>query len=146
MKARLVERDGSLELLLCTGVIKLLNAVEAREFLLHYDDSSHYAGDTSWDDEVLSMSCYSGETIAIVSEDGILEIHNPDLYRTILFPKEVVLLTIPEYAEKHGKKTAIIRRFCLAGRIEGAIQKGSRWLIPENAPYPTDERASHTGY
>ena len=54
--------------------------------------------------------------------------------------KETKYLTTMEYAELHGKQDSIVRRICRAGRIPGAIQKGKSWLIPKNAPYPTDER------
>ena len=140
MKARLLEHEGAYHLLLCTGIIKYPTPEEARHFLLHYDDPQFYDGNSTWDDDTISMSDYSGQTIAIVSDQRVLEVHNPRLYRLLLCPQEVALLTIPEYAKKHGKKPAIVRRFCLAGRIPGTTQKGSRWLIPEDAPYPIDGR------
>lgn len=85
------------------------------------------------------METYGGSTVASVGDDGILNVIDAETFRNILSYEGAKLLTVPEYAALHGKKTAIVRRFCLQGRLEGAIQKGSRWLIPEYAPYPTFE-------
>ena len=60
-------------------------------------------------------------------------------FREIISYEGAKLLTVPEYAALHEKKTAIVRRCCLEGRISGAMQKGNRWLIPEDAPYPVEE-------
>ena len=139
MKARLLQNNGLLNLLLCTGDVKNISFLDAKEFILTFDDQTHYAGPGIWDYEELSMEDFSGETIAVVDDEGVLKIHNAALFRSIVAYEPAKLLTVPEYAELHNKKTAIVRRFCLDGRIRGAMQKGTRWLIPADAPYPGED-------
>ena len=45
-------------------------------------------------------------------------------------------LTVAEIAELWGMSSRRVRILCNEGRVEGAIMKGSIWLIPENAPKP----------
>ena len=142
MKARLLRNQDILQLLLCTGKIKRLTNLEAFDFLMTYDSPIHYNDDGVWDYDV-SMEGYSGDTVAVVNDDGILHIENAKEFRNIFENKESNLITASEYAELHGKKSAIIRRLCQNGRIPGAVQKGKTWLIPENSPYPADERVKY---
>ena len=69
-----------------------------------------------------------------------LVIKNSELFRHLIIGKPITYLTINEYAEKHDKARGIIARYCRQGRFEGAINKGTVWLIPEDAPYPDDYR------
>lgn len=139
MKARMLKNNETLQLLLCTGVIKMITFSEAKEFMLSFDDSRHYDGPGAWDYDGISMEAYAGHTIALVDDEGVLRVIDGETFRSILSYEGAKLLTVPEYAALHDKKTAIVRRFCLQGRMQGAVQKGSRWLIPEDAPYPTSE-------
>lgn len=139
MKARLVRKDGQLELLLCTGRIRWLDETKARRFIENYDDKSYYSGKDKWDYPI-PIEDYGGTTLAIVNDEGNLIIYSPEFFRTILYTSPTKYLTTAEYAEKHGKKRGIVSRFCRDGRIDGAIQKGPAWLIPEDAPYPEDGR------
>lgn len=140
MKARLLYNQDITQLLLCTGKIKTVSGEEARSFLLNFDDPEHYAGDSKWDYENLTMDSYRGTTIAFVDDNGHLQVEDAERFRKLLSHKETVYLTVPEFAALHGKQSAIIRRFCLQGRLNGAIQKGNGWLIPEDCPYPVLER------
>ena len=139
MKARLISSSGTLQLLLCNGVIKYITQEEAKDFLLTFDNVNHYKGPGTWDYEGITMESYTGHTIALVDNKGVLRVSDANMFRKLLSQKEEKILTVPEYAALHGKKPGIVRRFCLQGRIEGAIQKGSQWLIPESAPYPISE-------
>ena len=139
MKARLVQYRELTQLLLCTGRIIDCTFADACEFLLNFDNNKYYKGNGTWDYDV-AMEKYNGDTIATVSDDGILHIENAELYRNMFANKEIHFLTAAEFAELHSKGTAIVRRMCTQGRIPGAILKGSRWLIPEGTPYPADER------
>lgn len=49
-------------------------------------------------------------------------------------------LTSAEAAEKWGISRRRIVVLCSEGRVEGAIQKGKIWLIPETAEKPIDGR------
>lgn len=136
MKARLLQKNGKIELLLCTGIVKNTSQAEAKEFILHFDDPEIYSGPGDWDYDGISMEDYSGDTIVSIDDNGSMTVIDGETFRNILSYEPANLLTVPEYAALHGKKTAIVRRFCLDGRIEGAIQKGTRWLIPADSPYP----------
>ena len=50
------------------------------------------------------------------------------------------LLTTAEIADKWGITRRRVVVLCAEGRIEGAVQKGKIWLIPENAEKPIDGR------
>lgn len=143
MKARLLYNTNNvIQLLLCNGkIVNLLNT-EAADFILHFDDEKYYQGPGKWDYEDLTMEDYTGETIAVVDDNGVLHVENAEYLRAVLSENAIKYLTAKDYGEKHGKKSAIIRRLCLADRLPGAILKGKVWLIPENCPYPKDERYS----
>lgn len=140
MKARLLHDNGELKLLICNGRIVTIASEEAREFLLNFDNPSYYAGRGKWDYEDVTIENFQGETIATVEDDGTLRVLDASKYREIIQPGAAKLLTVAEYAEKHGKQVSIIRRFCRNNRIPGAINRGYAWFIPEDAPYPQDER------
>ena len=140
MRGRLLLNQGMMQLLLCTGKIITVSDAEARNFLLNFDDSAYYSGSSTWDYENLSMESYRGTTIAFVDENGHLQIEDAEQFRKLLMRKEINYLTVPEFAARHGKQPAIIRRFCSQGRLTGAFQKGSTWLIPEECPYPEFEK------
>lgn len=46
-------------------------------------------------------------------------------------------------AEKWGISSRRVRVLCSQGKIEGAIQKGKLYMIPENAPKPADGRVKY---
>lgn len=140
MKARLIQNEDVLQLLLCNGKIKTLTYKDAAEFVATFDNPKHYAGKGKWDYEGLTMESYCGATIAFVNDDGVLCVESGELFRKILDNRTINYLTVTEYAEKHDKQVAIVRRCCQNGRIPGVFLKGKTWLIPENAPYPEDER------
>lgn len=139
MKARLLQNNGTLQLLLCTGEIRIITFSDAKEFILSFDNLAHYDGPGSWDYEGISMETYGGDTIAFVDDAGILCVINGETFRNILSYEGPRYLTVPEYATLHGRKSAIVRRHCANGLIKGVIQKGTRWLIPEDAEYPFDD-------
>ena len=49
-------------------------------------------------------------------------------------------LSTKEYADRYNKVDSQISIHCKNGRIKGSILVGSKWLIPEDAPYPMDKR------
>lgn len=146
LKARLIQHDDALSLLLCTGKIKLLTTKEAFEFISTFDDPSHYAGRGKWMDKIVKMEDYEGRTIAVVEDNGFLRVEDAPIFRSLLasgpekHEEQVELLTIEEYATQHKKSVTLVRRLCREGRLEGAIQKGKVWLVPAGSPYPADER------
>lgn len=51
-----------------------------------------------------------------------------------------------EAAEKWGISHRRVNVLCNEGRITGAQRAGSRWIIPEDAPKPTDARIKSGKY
>ena len=111
--------------------IKILNKHEAKKFLLTYD-LRPYCNDVAPD----TFSAVNCELVAISDEQG-LHIVNANIFREIF---TFAYLTTEEFANKHNRKQSIVLRLCRNGRLEGAIQKNSVWLIPEDTPYPADAR------
>ena len=55
-------------------------------------------------------------------------------------------LSTCEVAEKWGISPRRVGILCNENRIPGAQRAGSRWIIPENAPKPTDARIKSGKY
>ena len=145
MKARLVYTSSTYHLLLCTGAIRKLGPREARRFLETFDSDLHYAGRGTWSYGELTMDDYGGITVVRVNDDNTMLIESAEHFRELLnYTEEVEIkyLSPAEYAERVGRKRSIISRMCADGRIPGIKQVGNRWLIPEDAPYPSDSRRS----
>ena len=140
MKARLLRLDDTMQILFCNGRIVTVDARSAFAFLSTFADSKHYAGPGKWNEEIIAMEKYRGETIAIVDDGGVLHVENAQQFGYILENGRAKLLTSKEYAALHQKDETRVRLLCREGRLAGAEQKGTIWIIPENAPYPTDER------
>lgn len=140
MKARLIQIDEVMQILLCTGRILNVDARGALAFLKTYNDPSHYEGTSKWNNEIVTMDKYDGLTIATVTDQGILVVENADLFRFILETGIPRLLTANEYAARYKRDETRVRRLCREGRLAGAVQKGTVWIIPEDAPFPEDER------
>lgn len=51
-----------------------------------------------------------------------------------------IAMTTNEASEKWGISQRRVRVLCRDGKIEGCIQKGKLWIIPENAEKPADGR------
>lgn len=58
--------------------------------------------------------------------------------------REMEYLTTKELSEKWKISQSRIQIYCKENRIQGAVLKGSVWLIPENAQKPQDPRKKHT--
>lgn len=140
MKARLLHRDGALQLLLCSGRILDVTLHQAHQFLSSYCDPRHYAGDSSWDYDGLTMESFSGTTVAVVNDDSTLTISDSEWFAKILSSNLDCLVTAQQYAELHRKQSAIVRRLCLNGQLSGAVLMGNTWFIPKDTPYPPNSR------
>lgn len=140
MKARLIKYGETMQLLLCTGKILTVGTKGAYDFLLSYDNPTRYSGLDKWKDDIISMADYSGQTIAIVDDDGKLQIEDAEMFRYIMEHGQPEFMTVQDYAQRYEKDVTLVRRLCREGRLPGAMQRGTVWLIPDNAPYPSDER------
>lgn len=45
------------------------------------------------------------------------------------------MISLAEYAEKHGLSPVSVRHKCQRGNVPGAIKIGRNWCVPEDAPY-----------
>ena len=139
MKARMILLRETLYLLDCTGDVQLLTDSAAQRFLLNFDSPNYYPTNTTNNNKE-PIEEMEGETVAYVSDNNILCIENAEIYRSLILNTPQKYTTAPEFAALHGKTETIVRRMCRDGRIEGAVLKGRTWLIPEDTPYPFDNR------
>ena len=58
----------------------------------------------------------------------------------ILEECEMEYMTLKEASEKWGISARQINYYCAAGRIPGAVQMATLWLIPKDAKKPVDGR------
>lgn len=144
MKARLIRNGSEVHLLCSNGTISKAPPSLLTHFLSHFDEVGIFTGkDGTWSDRFLDMSVYPGETLAYVTDNNQLVVLSPWVIETVIkknvvAPKE---LTIVEYAKKHDRSKEMIKALLREGRIAGAIMRGRQWFIPENAPYPIEERS-----
>ena len=137
MKARLLLFHDALYLLKRNGEINRITEGVAREFLLNYTDKKYYG---SSDILPYKVSDDDGDIIAEVDDSGRLIVENQEWFKDIIIKGETDYLSTREFAKLHGKGEVIVRRMCQNGRIPGVIQKGTIYLIPSTAEYPTDNR------
>lgn len=141
MKARIVKQtDGTIHLILCSGKIRIINIEEAKAFLLTFNSDEYYIETSQTEYFMKNMNEYDGITLAYVNDSKKLVVESPSFLQDLFFEAQPDYLTATEYAEKHDKKPGIVKRMCRNGRINGAVMKGTQWLIPKDAPYPQDAR------
>lgn len=143
MLAQIYLINEEYHLFLCNSTHRKLIPIELRSFLETYDSDDHYKQETGSGYGLLTPS--EGTLLAQVTDRKELVIFSSDFLYTFFHMRESRYLTVIEYAEKVGRKQNMIGKLCREGRIPGAYQKGSRWLIPEDAPYPTDNRSENPG-
>ena len=113
-------------------------------FFSRFDEVGIFTGkDGTWTDRFLDMSEYPGETLAYVTDNDQLVVISPWVIETVISknvvaPKE---LTLVQYAQKHTRSKEMIKAIVREGRITGAVMRGRQWFIPENAPYPIEEKS-----
>lgn len=136
MKARLIKHQGSYTLLTSNGDITRVSHIDARDFLLNFSNDKYYSGNGFWDHDGVTMENYRGTTVAIVDDAGDLIIKDALLFKDIIIKGSNDFMTVPEFAELHGKSHAWVRRLCQQDRIPGAILIGNTYIIPSNASFP----------
>ena len=57
----------------------------------------------------------------------------------------MAMITLKEYAERHGKNPVIVRQKAIRGGFETARKFGRDWIIDEDEPY-TDNRVKSGKY
>ncbi len=48
----------------------------------------------------------------------------------------MTLISLAEYAEKHGRHPGTVRQMAIRGGFETARKIGRNWVIEDNEPYP----------
>lgn len=125
------------ELKVCCSNGSFLNANEGvlRKILTGFDKANQIKGnDGYWSNTYSNMMDIPGQTLAYVSDDLKLVVLDKDVFKSIVTPTNYI--SVNEFAEKHGKQIAIVRRLCAEGRIENTQKIGETWLIPSDAKYP----------
>lgn len=49
-------------------------------------------------------------------------------------------ISVAQAAEKWGITKRRVQKYCIDGRIDGAVRFSTLWAIPQDAPKPTDPR------
>jgi len=137
MKLRLVKTDKILLLYCPDGSIMEVSEEVLVKFLKHFNAPSSFQGkDGFWKFVAQNMESAPGQTLAYVDDDKKLIILNAKVFRSVFISTDPKYISVSEYAEKHNKGCAIVKRYCLEGRIKGAYKSSMGWVIPEDAPYP----------
>lgn len=145
MKLRLVKTKIGTVILCPNGTILKATKSVLSKLLTEFNKPNSFKGNLGeWDSFNQDMSKYSGVTLAYVDDKGQLIICNNKAFESITELNRMI--SASEYADKHNKSRAIVKRLCLEGRIPGAQKHSTGWLIPENAPYPEDKRANNGGH
>lgn len=84
----------------------------------------------------------SGKTAAYITDTFQLVLNEFTLFRILLEVDTSItnLIRATEYGNLHNKSVEMVKTLCRSGRIPGAKKIGRDWMIPSDAPYPTDKR------
>ena len=141
MKLRLIKQRNNVLLYCPNGTILTPTEDELVRMLTSFSKPQQFNGTSGyWSANMASLDVAAGETLAYVDDTYKLVVLNEQAFSG-LFKPETKYLSASEYAARHNKGNAIIKRLCLEGKLPGAYKTSSGWLIPENAPYPKDGRA-----
>lgn len=152
MKARLIKLEtDKVALLLSDGAYIESPSVSVLGTLLFNFKSINEFGleknAATWTNEYPDLTAVPGKNLAYITDSSQLVIE--DIYPFVSIFESVKatvpiedVLTAAEFAEKHNKSVEQIKVFCRNGRIWGAKKIGRDWVIPAEAPYPTDTRLS----
>ena len=134
MKLRLVKQRTKLLFLCPNGSIIKADNDELLRLLTRFNSPNNFKGhDGVWNSINSDIQNYPGQTVAYINDQNKLVILDEKLFS---FMGKDNLISVTEYADKHGKGRAIVKRLCADGRIEGAEKHSIGWMIPANAPYP----------
>ena len=135
MRLRLIEDKKERKILCPNGTVMKADNEVLRRLLTGFTKPNTFKGkDVYWNALIPSMEDVAGITLAYVDDSYKLVIINPTTFQDVIVNTRYI--SPAEYADKHGKGVAIVKRMCGEGRLEGAYRTSSGWMIPENAPYP----------
>lgn len=104
-------------------------------------------GEEKWNIEYPEMSLYPGYDYAYVTDNFQLVLLDFTPFKKLLEVdlSTTNLISAAEYGKQNGKSVEQIKVLCRNGRILGALKFGRDWMIPADAPYPTDARYAYRG-
>ena len=139
MKLRLIKHNGTMKILCPNGsIMSVTNEVLFRLMTSFKSVTSFKGQEGFWSAVNADMNEYPGTTLAMVDEKGCLVVCDEAVFKSVLINSEFISAT--EFADKHEKCRATVKRMCSEGRIKGAYKTSSGWLIPKDAPYPTRKK------
>lgn len=139
MKLRVIKTKKEIQILCSNGSILEANRKTLSELLTGFQKLHNFKGQEKfWSNTCSNLEDVKGETLAYIDDRGNLVILNDDAFASVVSCDNYISAT--EYAEKVSKSRPSVKNMCAAGRIPGAYKTSSGWLIPENAPYPEDNR------
>lgn len=151
MKARITKTEVGTYLLCSDGSVIKTTPSQLKMFFINFNKTTIFSGKTTgkenpWNTQYLDITDYPGETLAYVTDDNKLVINDPSILQDLLKRDDNVdyvpnLLTTQQYAKLHNRSQELIKAFVRTGRIIGAKKIGRIWLIPEDAPYPIEEKS-----
>lgn len=143
LKARLITRNGKVQLLCADGTISNANDSVLKKMFIAFSAAESFHGkDGRWDEQNINMEDYSGKTLAWISKDDLLVIKENPFIHLVETVVDNDYIPLKEYAELQNRNENRIKVLCREGRLPGAIKKSGKWFIPKNTPYPLDARYS----
>lgn len=140
MLAKIYLINGEYHFFSCDSTHRKMSALEMQQFLKTFDEQRHYGVLKKEEISYGVLTPSTGELVAQVTSEKELLVLSPTFFLSVFQLDAPVFLTVEEYAEKVGKSVNMVGKLCRAGRLVGAYQQGSRWLIPENTPYPASSK------
>ena len=135
MKLRLIQRKDDRVFLCQDGSIKNADRVTIVNFFTNFTQTKKFTGnDGFWINTHPYMDEVPGKTLAFVDNTDRLVILTEEILISTMTCGEYI--SVSEYAERHRKGRAQIKRLCMEGRLPGSYKTSSGWLIPGDTPYP----------
>lgn len=120
MKLRVIEYKTERFILCPNGSMLKADKDALNRLLTDFKKAKTFKGrDGYWNTEILSMEEAAGITLAFVDDANKLVILSDKLFAP---EKQIVYISATEYAEKHGKCRATIKKLCVPSwNIEGVF-------------------------
>ena len=135
MKLRIIKVKNKIEILCANGSIINATPQILSSVLTNFKSSNEFKGeDNYWSSFAASMEDVKGQTLAYIDDREVLVVVSEETFLNSVMQDGFV--SVSEYAEMHNKSKAMIKRYCIEGRIPGAEKHSIGWMIPKTAPYP----------
>lgn len=142
MKGRLIRKDKQLLYLDNTGKIRKVDNDLLYNLLFGFKNlrlGEEFIG--YWNTELPEMTIVEGETLCYITDSNQLVIIEPNAFQQLFMTTEIKVdefYSVKEYALKHNKSEARIKKMCANGLLR-CKKINNVWFIEEQ-PYPIDKR------